>query len=353
MVTNNKYYKTIYENVTGLTVTGHHKNTYYMRKVCESYGVVYDEFKPLAKYVKDFATALEIDVGTKHKPLRTLLHMIAEELYSGSLEHDTVNYYLKIISESIVPPTPIASNIAWTLNGVEGGESAILSHADGDDAVFVFTVTDVNTHPVSGYQIPIEVDGVAVSPTPVTDANGQATYTYESSGAGDVAINVDCTLLTKTFSICDAKWYNTLTDSSADSHLIRTGVTCSYTNNGLAITNGNWKEIVFDTPITQGTSIEYDITQVGGSNTPKSYDGFFDTYSQGNTGLVNWQPSTTGHVKIVYQNNTVQYWLDDVLQTDSVSQTTNPTVTTTPIYYKTSTGGNRTYTIKNMKIKPL
>lgn len=158
--------------------------------------------------------------------------------------------------------------------------------------------------------------------------------------------------LTKTFAICDARWYNTLTDSSADSHLIRTGVTCSYTSNGLSVTAGNWKEIVFDTQITQGMSIEYDITQVGGTQY-FIYKGFFDSYSQGNNGITNYQINTTGHVKIVYQNNTVQLWIDDVLQTDKISSTTNPTVTTTPLYYKVSTGGNRTFTIKNMKIKPL
>ena len=110
---------------------------------------------------------------------------------------------------------------------------------------------------------------------------------------------------------------------------------------------------MFDTQITQGTSIEYDITSVGGTNTPKYYSGFFDAYSQGNAGITNYDINSTGHVKIVYQNNIVQMWIDDVLQTDTISSTTNPTVTTTPLYYKVSTGGNRTFTIKNMKIKPL
>ena len=159
--------------------------------------------------------------------------------------------------------------------------------------------------------------------------------------------------LQETFVVEDLKFYNTLTDSSADNYLIRTGITSSYTTNGLKVTNGNWKDLVFSTQIIQGTKIEFDITEVGGSATPKLYIGFFDSYSQGNAGITNYQPNTTGHIKIEYQNNTVQLWLNDTLLTDAESSSTSPTVTTTPLYLKLSTGGQRQFTIKNMKIKAL
>lgn len=225
----------------------------------------------------------------------------------------------------------------------------ILSYADEESCTLTAALTgnNISNRPV------IFKKGDIVLDTVNTDSNGIAACTYNSQGVGDVTITAECMNLQETYSICDAKWYNTLTDSSADSHLIKTGVTCSYTSNGLSVTNGNWKEIVFDTQITQGTIIEYDITSVGGNYTPKYYSGFFDTYSQGNAGITNYHISTTGHVKIVYQNNTVQMWIDDVLQNDIDSSTTNPTVTTTPLYYKVSTGSDRTFIIKNIKIKPL
>ena len=99
-------------------------------------------------------------------------------------------------------------------------------------------------------------------------------------------------------------------------------------------------------------SIEYDITTVAGAS-PTFYAGFFDSYSQGNAGITNYQPSTTGHAKVVYQNDTVQMWLDNTLLTDDSSRSTSPTVTTTPVYYKIATGSSRQYTIKNIKIKAL
>ena len=101
-------------------------------------------------------------------------------------------------------------------------------------------------------------------------------------------------------------------------------------------------------------SIEYDITSVGGGATPKAYVGFFNSASQGNTGLTNYEPNATGHMKTVYNTDgTVQCWLDTTLMTDVVSSSTSPTLTDDPVYLKLNTGGNRTFTIKNMKIKPL
>lgn len=100
-------------------------------------------------------------------------------------------------------------------------------------------------------------------------------------------------------------------------------------------------------------SVEYDMTYGTGTYNPKMWIGFFDSYSQGNSGITNYEINNTGHIKIVYQNNTVQCWLDNTLLTEQNSSSTSPTVTTTPLYHKLSTGGDRKITIKNIKIKPL
>ena len=263
--------------------------------------------------------------------------------YEGSDVYQSVtSSTLNVTVSNIVP-----DSISLT------SDKSILSYADSESATLSATVLDSNDDPIENVTVTF-YNGSTSMGTATTNASGVATKSYSSSGAGDVSFSAEVgSLVSESFEVEDCKWYHTLTDSSADSHLIRTGITCSYTSNGLNVTNGNWKELVFDTPITQGTSIEYDITQVGGSYTPKSYDGFFSAYGQGNTGLCNFEPNATGHVKITYANNTVQYSLDNTLLTDTVSSSTSPTITTTPVYYKISTGSSRQYTIKNMKIKSL
>ena len=123
-----------------------------------------------------------------------------------------------------ITPAPTPTTLTWTLNGGTS-TSAILSHKDGDEAVFVFTVLDENDDPYEGYQIPIEVNGTAVSPTLTTGSDGTATYTYESQGIGDVDVEVDCSLLSETFVIqdCDynadstkiASWNNVSSEGSS------------------------------------------------------------------------------------------------------------------------------------------
>ena len=101
-------------------------------------------------------------------------------------------------------------------------------------------------------------------------------------------------------------------------------------------------------------SIEYDITGVGGTYSPKAYVGFFNSASQGNQGLTNYEPNTTGHMKTVYNaNSTVNCWFNDTLLTDTVSSSTSPTLTDDPVFLKLSTGSSRTFIIKNLKIKAL
>lgn len=228
-------------------------------------------------------------------------------------------------------------------------DKSVLSYADSESATLTATYSGGSGATVQLY----DSDDTLIG-TMTDNDDGTYSYTYASTGVGDVGFYAKTgDTVSSTVSIEDCNFFNTLTDSSADAHLIRTGITCSYTSNGLAVTNGNWKDLVFDIALTQGMCVEYDITAVGGSQSPKFYAGLFSDYSQGNTGITNYQPNATGHIKMVYQNDTVQTWLNDTLMTDNDSSSTNPTVTTEPVYYKVSTGGQRTFTIKNLKIKSI
>lgn len=108
--------------------------------------------------------------------------------------------------------TSTPTTLKTYINGVEVDNTqelpaTIISYADGEYVDYKFVVLDENNNPVQRYSIPLSVGGVEVSPTPVTDGNGEVNYRYVSGGVGDTNIYINCTLLTKTFAVEDCNKY--------------------------------------------------------------------------------------------------------------------------------------------------
>ena len=135
----------------------------------------------------------------------------------------------------IAPPTPVPTTLKTYINGVEVDNTQelpanIISYADSEYIDYKFVVLDANNNPVQGYSIPLSGGGSAVSPTPVTDSNGEVSYRYVSGGVGDTNIYIDCTLVSKTYIIEDCIDYDNATSDKSSKY----GSNISLRNNGTA-----------------------------------------------------------------------------------------------------------------------
>ena len=118
--------------------------------------------------------------------------------------------------------TSTPTTLKTYINGVEVDNTqelpaTIISYADGEYVDYKFVVLDENDNPVQGYSIPLSVGGSEVTPTPVTDGNGEVNYRYVSGGVGDTNININCTLVTETYEVED-NWLVDNATSDKTSH---------------------------------------------------------------------------------------------------------------------------------------
>lgn len=332
-----------------------HSSLYYMREIGEICGHTYETREPSNTYIKDwylyeFPSA---EVDEFHYNV-WYLHEIAVKYYPSALPNKGENYYLDIIYEHGDTPST-AYNTTWTLNGSEGVESAIISHADSQNAVFVFTVKDESNNPVANHQIPVEVDGSSVTVEP-TDANGQTTYTYVSGGVGDVEITADVvingTLVSETFVVEDC-WKNIPTYSKTGTELMQNVYTFDSVPTDIIIeadlsaTNRQYR-LVYSTT-TNNTENRAIAFGVGGSdnrglviNTGSGSTSVpYDTYTS---------YSTPFACKIVKNGNNVSMYIDD-----NLVGTYNVSAIASSLKYIhiNSWSSSKTVTVTNLRIKPL
>lgn len=332
MKPNNLYYREISEITNDKEYTRFHNSLYYMKEIAESYGMTYTGFNSSNKYLKDWAIALGyVDDGNHHYN-RYYLRQIAEILYSGELEHYTENYLLRIIKENIGTHTPVATNIAITVNGETATSTPIiLSYADGDTATYGFTVTDDNNDPVEGYSINI-TKGNEVIPLS-TNSNGYAEYVYSSQGVGDIEIGISCTLVSETYSIRDVHYYadyskiksSWVKDTSVSGRTIY-----SYLNN---VTNGTVLFKVNNLPNSfivgigkfyNGGQIKDMFVRMNSQN-----QHWYSTNSSENQSVNISQTVTANSIfKFVITNShTIAFYVDDVLVATTNTRTSfNPTL---------------------------
>ena len=109
---NNQYYKLITQLLDESIDNRHHTDLYYTKRIAESYGETYTNLGNVNKHLRDFAEDVGVELDNKHHTRLYYLREIVKVLYDGELEHNTENYYLKIISENI-QPTPTQSGVSF------------------------------------------------------------------------------------------------------------------------------------------------------------------------------------------------------------------------------------------------
>ena len=118
------------------------------------------------------------------------------------------NYFLGIINDNIIAPTPTFTSVAVT------SDKSILSYADSESAVLTAQLMNgdvsasVGGETVDFYKY---VDGTndVLLRSDVTDSNGKASYSYASTGVGDVGLYAKVrSLVSKTYAVEDCVYYN-------------------------------------------------------------------------------------------------------------------------------------------------
>lgn len=108
----------------------------------------------------------------------------------------------------------------------------VLSYADSESSTITVLALDRNSQPVPGVTVTFK-NGSTVLGTDTTGAIGEASYTYVSSGAGDVTISVECMSLQETYVLEDLKKYiydDCSTGVPSDNYdVVESGLT-AYTN---------------------------------------------------------------------------------------------------------------------------
>lgn len=346
MKPNNLYYRDILTILEpSQTPAKFYSSMYYLRRISEHYNGSYTGRKCSNKYIKDWAVAMGVTDNGGHHVNYYWIKRIAKKLVPSTADDLSENIYLRIISENITPtPVPIATTIKTYINNVEVDNTqtippTILSYADRENAVFKFVVTDEEDNPVEGYSIPYSVSGVDQTPM-TTNANGEATYTYQSSGVGDTNISINCTLVSKTYEVEDCIKY----DSNTYNSKVDVNITLP----------SEW-EITWQSN-RKSNSSSYCMLHIGQNSNNQFQCGAYG--SVGINGLQecingSWQTAqnTSNSPLNTIQNNTMKYE-NGVLSYSNGSETVTQTPTVSLEKLLDFNGGTNG-DVKNIKLKPL
>ena len=129
--------------------------------------------------------------------LQTLGQLMATNLQSKGVTANASDGLTTLANKILqVESTPIGDNLKLT------SDKNILSFYDNEYCVLTATLLDSNGNGVSGEEIVFKANGGLLN-TAITNDNGVAQYTYQSTGVGDVAITAEGMNLTKTLGIED------------------------------------------------------------------------------------------------------------------------------------------------------
>lgn len=129
--------------------------------------------------------------------LQTLGQLMATNLQSKGVTANASDGLTTLANKILqVGPTPIGYHIELT------SDKNILSFYDHEHCVLTATLLDNNGNGVSGEEIVFKANG-GVLGTVITNDNGVAQYTYQSTGVGDVTITAEGMALQGTYSIED------------------------------------------------------------------------------------------------------------------------------------------------------
>lgn len=172
MTTNNEYYKTIYENVIGTTVSGTHSDNWYLKRIAERLcDTTYSVTKCNGKYLKDIAESQCGTTYTGNHFNNYYLHDWAEEIAGETLPMNFDNHFLEIIADGIAATTsiklePVTSQITY-----------------GSNVTLTVTLLDAERQPISGETVTI-YEGETSKGTGTTDSDGEVDITVSGLNVG-------------------------------------------------------------------------------------------------------------------------------------------------------------------------
>ena len=205
-------------------------------------------------------------------------------------------------------------------------DKSILSHYDNDNCTLTATLLDSNGNGVSGEEIVFKANG-GVLGTVITNGNGVAEYTYQSTGVGDVTITAEGMNLNKTLSIEDCILANV--------NASYTGTSTSDTVYSLGydeiadLSNINFEfsfkfhQTNYGCDVCLGASSEFTVSPpksnyrifIGNSGNGKTRYGYRTTSTINAGGSTSGEVSlnTTHNMKIVKEGTLFKYYLNDRL----------------------------------------
>ena len=241
-------------------------------------------------------------------------------------------------------------------------DKPILSYADEESAVLTATYSGEN---LSGQSVVFK-QGDTVLDTVTTNANGIATYTYDSKGVGDVTITVECMSLQETYTIEDCLNYDSLTSNSGK-WTVPSGVTSQYSDNGWKVSANGYKQIKLTDKLTSACSVEFTVVDYGSSSMSSYPPVIIYAYTNGETTpnqpiITIWNSSSFNAVdqrinhalvkgavyKIEYTSSTLKVYENGTLLATANNNVGFPT------RFEFHMGTNsRNATYKDLKVKPL
>lgn len=220
-------------------------------------------------------------------------------------------------------------NIEPSIGGLElvlEADKSILSYYDNESCTLTATLLDSNGNGVSGEEIVFKANG-GVLGTAITNNDGVAQYTYQSTGVGDVTITAEGMNLTKTLGIEDC---------------ILANVNASYTGTSTSDTvySLGYDEIAdlssidfefsfkfhqtrYGCDVCLGASSEFSVSPIksnyrvyiGNSGNGNTRYGYRTTSTINAGGSTSGEVSlnTTHNMKIVKEGNNFKYYFNDSL----------------------------------------
>ena len=380
MIPNNILYRRILQALdTETEYARFYSSLYYMKRIAMQYGAVYTGCNCSNKYLKDWAELIGVELDGEHHTNNWYLRRIALKISGQSeLEHNTDNYCLTLILENITPPTPVEYD-----NIVISSDKPILSYADSESATLTAqlmngdvsaSISDVT---VQFYKY---VDGTndVLLGSDVTDANGEATYTYSSTGSGDVGLYVKVrTLVSETFGVQDCMFYDASSSVNLGKYSAQSGASFSYDSNKNAYnaspsTAGPQFVNLNNLTFSKDNAVSFDFNMVSTNNNAQI--GFVI----GNIGVRAIHAGSTQRITIsnsayssdyTYKDNTINlntWYTLELLPTGVLNLKQGDTIIATCNYdissIQTDTNSFKIYTaytipttntVRNIKVKPL
>ena len=255
--------------------------------------------------------------------------------------------------------------VAVTVNAatlVLTSDKSVLSYADSDSCVLTATYTGST---VAGHTVKLyDASDDSLVATMVDNGDGTYSTTYVSQGVGDIGFYaVSGNFVTEIFVISDIHYYDSLTTDKGHWTAFLSGVSATFTSNGLVISGTNvTRQSKLNITYPSSYSVEYEIvaldrtyddyiTELGiegvglNSNSSKKFLFQLDKWSETVTEY-NGSLNVGDVVRWEYSNGTVSLYVNDVL-IGSKSRNTNYSGFVINQYR------GRGITFKNLKIKEL